>query len=461
MTVAIMALLSLLLSPSISLKTTRTVSKFLYRLGNHNLFTTVTPGHSHTGCAATSLNSDGMVNLQSSVQQQNLKQLGKIPMDQHLFSVAPMMDYTDRYQRYFQRLISREAVLYTEMVTASGLIHIEDKERLLQADLSVEQPIVLQLGGSDPENMKKAAKIAYDYGYREINLNVGCPSEKVADAGCFGASLMLNPELVVSLCLSISEATGLPATVKCRIGVDNNDSYEELYNFIDIVSKQAGVEHFIVHARKAILGGKLSPADNRKIPPLKYEFVHRLVEDFPHLYFTLNGGIETMDQLNRELFQSSSIEDINIVELSRKGLTGIMVGRAAVGNPWHWRKIDSLYQKVNRFPSHYPSKPRCKTRRELIEVYCQYADNEEAKLDRDKQWLRRALIKPLHNLFYGESRGKIFRRALDTLLLPPGHQNRHELYVESPEIDFNKELCTSEVIRIAVKCIPDRVLDSE
>ena len=152
------------------------------------------------------------------------------------------------------------------MVTANALVRTENQERFLEADFTKEDPLVLQLGGSDPKMMTDATKIAYNYGYRNFNVNCGCPSEKVAGAGCFGAALMLNPTLVADIASSVSGVSGKPTSIKCRIGVDNNDSYEQLYEFVETVSSQARVDHFIIHARKALLGGKFSPADNRRIP---------------------------------------------------------------------------------------------------------------------------------------------------------------------------------------------------
>ena len=317
---------------------------------------------------------------------------------QHLFSVAPMMEYTDRHQRRLQRLLTRRAVLYTEMVTTNALVRSEDMLRFLRADFEAESPLVLQLGGSDPQQMLKAARAAYAYGYREINLNVGCPSEKVAGAGCFGAALMLNPPLVVALCTSIAEATGRPATVKCRIGVDDQDSYPHLAAFVQSVSEGAGVRHFIVHARKAVLNANFSPHDNRTIPPLRYDVVRSLVRDFPHLHFTLNGGVGSLeeaiallrahdwgkeehaardDSANRPHCAGSvEHEDIHSngdgfsnryehsgsssssssggchggTGFTRDGgisstavplLAGVMVGRAVVNAPFNWSQVDS------------------------------------------------------------------------------------------------------------------------
>jgi tRNA-dihydrouridine synthase A len=255
------------------------------------------------------------------------------PAKRDLFSVAPMMEYTDRYQRYLQRLLSKYTVLYTEMVTSYALVHSADKLRFLQTRFDVEEPLVLQLGGSDPEYMRKAARIAYDYGYREFNINCGCPSEKVAGAGCFGAALMLNPPLVAELVDSIASETNCPTTVKCRIGVDNEDSYEGLVKFIDTVKTQSPVRHVIIHARKALLGKKFTPADNRKIPPLRYEYVHRLVKDFPDLRFTINGGIQTITEAQ--------------TQINEHGVHGVMVGRAVTNQPFHWRNVDSKLYGVN------------------------------------------------------------------------------------------------------------------
>ena len=189
----------------------------------------------------------------------SLDELQHHNMEKHIFSVAPMMEYTDRHMRYLMRLISAKSTLYTEMVTANALVRTDEPNKYLEAELGVENPVVLQLGGACPKQVKQASEIALKAGYQEINLNVGCPSEKVAGAGCFGAALMLQPQLVSELALAIGEVTGQPATVKCRIGVDDADSYEQLAAFINRVSLVGHVRHFIVHARKAVLGGNFSP----------------------------------------------------------------------------------------------------------------------------------------------------------------------------------------------------------
>ena len=217
-------------------------------------------------------------------------------------------------------------VLYTEMVTSMALVNAKKELMGFAADIETEHPVVLQLGGSSPMSMRDAAVLAKQYGYREININVGCPSSKVAGAGCFGAALMLEPSLVGEIASEIIAATGLPTTVKCRIGVNDADSYESLAHFIRTVHEMSGVHHFIVHARKAILNASFSPADNRKIPPLIYPVVYTLCKDFPHLQFTVNGGITDFNSIREHL---------------ANGVAGTMVGRAVVDDPFYWRRVDS------------------------------------------------------------------------------------------------------------------------
>ncbi|KAJ1415746.1 dihydrouridine synthase-domain-containing protein [Ochromonadaceae sp. CCMP2298] len=308
----------------------------------------------------------------------------------HLLSVAPMMEYTDRHQRRLQRLICKEAVLYTEMVTTNAIVR-GDAMRFLQADLPAEEPLVLQLGGSDPEQMRVAAGLAVGVGYREININVGCPSEKVAGAGCFGAALMLNPPLVAELALAVSSQTNCPATVKCRIGVDDRDSYEELVAFVRTVSEKGNVGHFIVHARKAVLNANFSPHDNRSIPPLRYDFVTRLTADFPHLEFTLNGGVQSVAQAKAILLETPR-------------LRGVMVGRAVVNAPFSWSDADSEI---------YGKKDGGISRRDILQTYAAYCDAEEARIG---PRITRTLIKPVLNLFHAEPKGKLFRNIIDTFL---------------------------------------------
>ena len=227
----------------------------------------------------------------------------------HRLSVAPMMDWTDRHCRYFHRQLSRHAMLYTEMVTAPAIIH-GPKARLL--DFSAEEhPVALQLGGSDPQELAAAVRIARPWGYDEINLNCGCPSDRV-QSGCFGAVLMKDPALVARCVTAMQAEADVPVTVKCRIGVDDQDEEAVLPAFIETLAG-AGIRHVIIHARKAWLQG-LSPKENREIPPLNYDLVHRMKARFPELTICLNGGVADLDSV-RSLLDA--------------GLDGVMVGRAA------------------------------------------------------------------------------------------------------------------------------------
>lgn len=238
----------------------------------------------------------------------------------HTFSVAPMMDGTDRHCRYFHRLMSRHARLYTEMITAEAVIHGE-RDYLLGFDVS-EHPVALQLGGSDPEKLAKAALVGEEFGYDEINLNVGCPSDRV-QSGAFGACLMKTPALVADCVSAMRASVQIPVTVKCRIGVDDQDPEESLFTFVDTVTR-AGCKIFIVHARKAWLQG-LSPKENRTIPPLNYDLVKRLKNERPELTIVLNGGIETIHD------SAAHLNDVD----------GVMLGRTAYGAPYLLSEVDS------------------------------------------------------------------------------------------------------------------------
>ena len=231
----------------------------------------------------------------------------------HRLSVAPMMDWTDRHCRHFHRMMTTRAMLYTEMVTAPAVIH-GPRERLLGYG-AAEHPVALQLGGSDPAELAAAVRAAVPYGYDEVNLNVGCPSDRV-QSGCFGAVLMERPGLVADCVAAMQEASTVPVTVKCRIGVDDQDPEVVLPDFLERVSA-AGVSHFIIHARKAWLKG-LSPKENRDIPPLDYGLVLRMKAAFPHLTICLNGGVMTLAQAQGVLDQ---------------GVDGVMIGRAAYHDP--------------------------------------------------------------------------------------------------------------------------------
>ena len=228
-------------------------------------------------------------------------------------SIAPMMAYTDRHYRVLMRLITRTALLYTEMVTTGSLVHGEVSRHL--AFSPIEKPLALQLGGADPQALAMCARMAENCGYDEVNLNVGCPSDRV-HSGQFGACLMKNPELVADCVAAMRAAVKVPVTVKTRIGVDQQDSYAELQHFIATVTA-AGCQTFIVHARKAWLKG-LSPRQNRTVPPLRYEVVYQLKRDFPELEIIINGGIKTWEEVNTHLQQ----------------VDGVMIGREAYDNPF-------------------------------------------------------------------------------------------------------------------------------
>lgn len=236
--------------------------------------------------------------------------------------VAPMMDWTDRNCRFFHRQISKRTLLYTEMVTTGAVIH-GDRERLLGFE-AAEHPVALQLGGSDPGPLAESARIGEAWGYDEINLNVGCPSDRV-QSGRFGACLMAEPELVARCVGAMREAVRIPVTVKSRIAIDEMEEWPTLERFVRLVSA-AGCSRFIVHARKAWLQG-LSPKENRDIPPLRYELVHRLKGEFPHLDISINGGIKTLDAAAEHL----------------RHVDGVMIGRAAYENPYLLAEADRRF----------------------------------------------------------------------------------------------------------------------
>lgn len=358
-------------------------------------------------------------------------------------SLAPMMEYTDRHFRHLVRLVSNRTLLYTEMVAANAIAHercsMEGEFRAsnpqamnnevrrgyndtyLRRYLSqgkvfpLEGPSVLQIGGSDPEQMFIAAQTVCDMtdrricDYSAINLNCGCPSPKVAGKGCFGAALMENPKLVSELTKAIHDGCEgkLPVTVKCRIGTDVGEpftqlgyeerneeaEYTKLCNFIETIASNGIVTDFQVHARIAVLSKSFSPADNRNIPPLKYNVVRRLVKDYPELTFTLNGGIKTISECQQE-FEATP------------GLNGIMIGRAWAANPWSFALADRLLYDEN-------TNATAKNRLEILHEYGKHADAEEEANDPVK--IRRFLIKAITPLFAGEHNGKKYRIALDKI----------------------------------------------
>ncbi|ELR63379.1 tRNA dihydrouridine synthase A [Photobacterium marinum] len=265
------------------------------------------------------------------------------------FSVAPMLDWTDRHCRYFHRQLSEHVQLYTEMVTTGAIIHGKADYLAYNEE---EHPLVLQLGGSNPAELAQCAKLAQERGYDEVNLNVGCPSDRVQN-GRFGACLMGEAELVAQCVAAMREVVDIPVSVKTRIGIDEQDSYQFLTDFIGTVSEKGGCSDFTIHARKAWLQG-LSPKENREIPPLDYPRVYQLKKDFAHLTMAINGGVKTMEE----------------VEAHLEHLDGVMVGREAYQNPYMMADLD---QRL--FGSNKPVKKR----REVVEAMFPYIERELAK----------------------------------------------------------------------------------
>ncbi|MDH5287976.1 MAG: tRNA dihydrouridine(20/20a) synthase DusA [Betaproteobacteria bacterium] len=293
------------------------------------------------------------------------------------FCVAPMMDWTDRHCRYFLRLITRRARLYTEMVTAPALRH-GDVARHLDFD-PAEHPLALQLGGSDPAELAHAAKLGERWGYDEINLNCGCPSERV-QTGSFGACLLAEPALVADCVKAMRDAVSLPVTVKHRIGLDASEDYGFVRDFVGTVGA-AGCNVFVVHARNAVLKG-LSPKENREVPPLRYEVVHRLKRDFPALAFVLNGGLGDWDAIERELGR----------------LDGVMLGRAAYHDPYLLASVD---WKV------YGDERAALSRAEVLRALVPYAQAQRAR-----GTPLRAIARHVLGLYHGRSGGRRFRQIL-------------------------------------------------
>lgn len=359
-------------------------------------------------------------------------------------SLAPMMEYTDRHFRHLVRLVSSKTLLYTEMVAANALCH---ERRACEADymalnpsaspeelrnsysdqylrrylaqgktFPLEQSSVLQLGGSDPKQMFEAAETVLDMtsrgwcDYTAINLNCGCPSPKVAGKGCFGAALMDEPKLVADLTQALHDGCdgSMPITVKCRIGtdsdrpfskagyaeIDSDSEYRTLCNFIETVASNGIVTDFSVHARIAVLQKSFSPADNRKVPPLKYDMVRRLVEDYPEFTFSLNGGMDSIAEAQAE-FDSCP------------GLAGVMIGRSWAADPWSFSMADQLLYNEP------PTAPAAKNRLEVLKAYGEHADWEEEHGDPIK--IRRFITKAVTTLFTGEPRAKRYRIALDEI----------------------------------------------
>ena len=293
------------------------------------------------------------------------------------FTVAPMLDWTDRHCRYFHRLLTKQALLYTEMVTTGALLN-GDVERHLRFN-AFEQPVALQLGGSEPKEMAECARIAEDYGYAEVNINVGCPSERV-QKGAFGACLMAEPHLIADCVAAMQAAVNMPVTVKNRIGIDEQQERDSLFNFVETVA-QAGCQTFIVHARKAWLKG-LSPKENREIPPLNYALVYELKQAFPQLEIIINGGITTLEQCQHHL----------------QWVDGVMVGREAYHNPWLLAQVDSqLYAAPDSFNQ----------RKAVIDAFIPYVEQQLS------QGVTLApMSKPILGLFQGIAGARYWRRYI-------------------------------------------------
>ncbi|CAM8912751.1 unnamed protein product [Rhodiola kirilowii] len=304
------------------------------------------------------------------------------------FSIAPMMEMTNHHYRTIARLISKHAWLYTEMLAAETIVYQKDNlDRYLKFSPD-QHPIVLQIGGNDLGNLATAVKLARPYGYDEINFNCGCPSPKVAGEACFGVTLMLDPEFVGKAMSVIAANSNVPVSVKCRIGVDNHDSYNELCNFIYKVSSMSPTRHFIIHSRKALLNG-ISPAENRKVPPLRYEYFYALLRDFPDLRLTINGGIITIEEVNAA---------------RKAGAHGVMMGRAAYNTPW--QTLGHVDTAVYGVPSSGI------TRRQILAVYQEYADSVMGSWGCNKPSLR-DLAKPILCLFHSEPRCGLWKRHVD------------------------------------------------
>jgi len=300
------------------------------------------------------------------------------PVVNRKFSIAPMMAYSDRHSRYFLRLLSKHSLQYTEMVTAAAVVH-GDQDHLLGYSPE-EHPLAVQLGGSDPEQLYQAAKICTDYGFDEINLNCGCPSDRV-QSGSFGACLMADPGVVAECVSALRSAGDLPVTVKHRTGIDQQDEYDVFREFARI-QIEAGVDALIVHARNAWLQG-LSPKQNRDIPPLRYHWVYRLKQDFPDTQIIINGGIK----------------DLDAAQMHLESVDGVMLGREPYHNPYLLHQVDSQFFGE--------TKARFISRFEILQTYYPYI---EAQLEKGQPLTR--MVRHIIGLFHGEPRSKQWRRYI-------------------------------------------------
>jgi len=321
-------------------------------------------------------------------------------MPDRTLSIAPMMDYTDRHDRYFLRLISKHALLYTEMLTCQALIH-GDAKRFLKFNES-EHPVALQLGGSNPKDLAVCSQMAEQTGYDEVNLNVGCPSDRVK-SGKFGACLMAEPKLVAECISAMQSKISVPVTVKCRIGIDEQDEFTQLPLFLQILA-DVGCNTFILHARKAWLQG-LSPKENRDVPPLNYELVYEVKKIFPNLNITINGGIDNLDDAKKHL----------------QFVDGVMIGRAAYNNPYVLANADNLF---------YGDDKNIPTRHQILAEFLPYVDQQLKEGVKLSQISRHIL-----GLFQGLPGARLFRRHISE--------------------NANKPSATTQVIRDAAKFVQE------
>ena len=318
------------------------------------------------------------------------------------FSIAPMMEWTTSDYRVFARCITKNTLLYTEMVTTGALLQGNNPERFLKYD-ECEHPIALQLGGSDASALAKCAKMAEEFGYDEVNLNAGCPSDRVQNS-LIGAILMSYPDKVIDAMKAMQDATSLPVTLKHRIGLDDQQEYSIVRDFIGTVAEKSATETFIVHARNAILQG-LSPKENREIPPLKYDYVYQLKKDFPHLEILINGGIKTIEETQEHL----------------RHVDGVMMGREAYNNPWVLSQVD---QAVFGQPS------LVSDRFEALARFIPYAERQLANGERLMHLTRHLL-----GIFQGLPGGKQFRRYLSE----NGHRSDATINVLLDAIELVKQ----------------------
>ena len=357
---------------------------------------------------------------------------------QPLLAIAPMMEYTHNHFRYLCRLLSKRVWLWTEMEVDMTLKHVPVELRNKYVDFTLNQhPLVMQLGGSDADALGFSASIAKPHGYDEINLNCGCPSEKVAGKGCFGATLMRDPELVAQCCAAMAKnADGIPISVKCRIGVDGNDSYDELYRFVETVASKSPVRRFHVHCRKALLNG-ISPSQNRSIPLLRHEWVYALARDFPECEFFLNGGVKTLEEVKTHLrCQPTDKTKANTIK-------GVMIGRQAHADPW------GLLSRAD-VEIFGESENPCKSRRDLLAKYAKYCDATQGKNGTMKDGspvpAPRHFMHSIQNIFAGCTNAKIWKRLVDDQL--QGARKKEP------------DLTVTKIMERTLGCIPDEVLDA-